>query len=75
MLGETFIKRYIVEMTNKAETRPEELSQKKESCRQTLWNEIQLKGHIGRNRHTNTKKGVGKLAWLMLNVNWNTPTT
>ena len=43
-LRETFIKRYIVERTNKAETRPEEQSEKAESCRENLWNEIQLKG-------------------------------
>ena len=44
-LRETFIKRYIGERTNKAEIRPEERSEKAESCRrETLWNEIQLKG-------------------------------
>ena len=41
---ETFIKRHIVERTNKAEIRPEEQSEKAESCREDLWNEIQLKG-------------------------------
>ena len=46
MLGlrETFIKRYIVERTNKAELRPGEQSEKAESCRENLRNEIQLKG-------------------------------
>ena len=43
-LMETFIKRYIVERTTKAEIRPEEQSEKAESCRENLWNEIQLKG-------------------------------
>ena len=43
-LKETFINRYIVERTSKAEIRPEEQSQKTESCREKLWNEIQLKG-------------------------------
>ena len=43
-LKETFIKRYVVERTNKAEIRPEEQSQKTESCRKNLRNEIQLKG-------------------------------
>ena len=43
-LKETFIKRYIVERTTKAELRPQELSEKTESCRENLWNEIQLKG-------------------------------
>ena len=33
-LKETFIKRYKVERTNKAEIRPEEQSQKTESCRE-----------------------------------------
>ena len=43
-LKETFIKRYTVERTNKAKIRPEEQSQKTKSCRENLWNEIQLKG-------------------------------
>ena len=43
-LKETFIKRHIVERTNKAEMRPEEQSEKTESYRKNLWNEIQLKG-------------------------------
>ena len=40
----TFIKRYIVERTNKAEIRPEEKSEKTESFRENLRNELQLKG-------------------------------
>ena len=43
-LKETFIKRYKVEKTNRAEIQPEEQSQKTESCRESRWNEIQLKG-------------------------------
>ena len=43
-LRETFIKRSIVERTNKAEMRPEEQSEKAESCQENLWNEIQVKG-------------------------------
>ena len=43
-LKETFIKRYIAERTNKAKIRPEEQSEKAESCRENLWNEMQLKG-------------------------------
>ena len=39
-----FIKRYIVERTNKAEMRPEEQSEKAERCPENLWNEMQLKG-------------------------------
>ena len=40
----TFVKRYSVERTNKAEIRPEEQSEKTENCPNNLWNEIQLKG-------------------------------
>ena len=43
-LKETFIKGHTVERTNKAEIRPEEQSEKEESCRENSWNEIQLKG-------------------------------
>ena len=43
-LRETFIKRHIVERTNKAEVRLEEQSEKMDSCWENLWNEIQLKG-------------------------------
>ena len=43
-LKETFLNRYIVEMTSKTEIRSEEQSEKTESCRENLWNEIQLKG-------------------------------
>ena len=35
-LKETFLKRYIVERTNKAEIRPEEPSEEVESCRENL---------------------------------------
>ena len=44
MLREKFIKRYIVERTNKAEAKPGEQSEKAQNCRENLWNEIQLKG-------------------------------
>ena len=43
-LKETFIERYIVQRTNKAELRPQEQSEKTESWQENLWNEIQLKG-------------------------------
>ena len=43
-LKETFLKRYIVERTYKAEIRPEEQGEKAESCQENSWNEIQLKG-------------------------------
>ena len=41
---ETFGKRYLVERTNKAVLKPEEQSEKVDSCQENLWNEIQLKG-------------------------------
>ena len=40
----TFIKRHVVERTNEAQIRLEEQCEKKESCREGLWNEIRLKG-------------------------------
>ena len=43
-LKETSIKRFIVERTNKTEIRLEEHSEKTESCRENIWNEIQLEG-------------------------------
>ena len=43
-LRESFVKRYIVERTNNAELRPKEQSEKAKSCREDLWNEIELKG-------------------------------
>ena len=43
-LKETFMKRYIVERTNKAELRPKEQSEKTENYRGNLWNELRLKG-------------------------------
>ena len=41
---ETFRKRYTVERTNEAEIRLGEQSENTESCRENLWNEIQVKG-------------------------------
>ena len=43
-LKKIFINRYIAEKTNEAGIRPKEQSQKTESCRENLRNEIQLKG-------------------------------
>ena len=43
-LKKTFMTKYTVERTSKAEMRPEEQSEKAESCRENLCNEIQLKG-------------------------------
>ena len=75
-LKETFIKKYIVERTHRAEIRLEELSEKTESCRENLWNEIQLKGLKDRNRHKNRLKGVGKLGWFHVkDTNRNIPST
>ena len=52
----------MVEGTNKAEIRPEKQSEKAESCRESVWNEIQLEGPW-RQKQTSerNKKGVGKL--------------
>ena len=46
--------------------RLEEQSEKAESCRENLWNEIQLKGLKKRQKYdTRTEqKGVGKLGWF-----------
>ena len=52
---ETFIKRYIVERTDKAEIRLEEQCEKAESCRENLWNEIQLKEPQGQKQTTRTE--------------------
>ena len=38
------MKRYVVERANEVEIRLEEHSENAESCRENLWNEIQLKG-------------------------------
>ena len=45
-LRETFIKRYLVERTNKAEIKPEEQSGKTERCLENSWDEIELKGPL-----------------------------
>ena len=41
--AEAFIKKSIVERANKTEIRPKEQSEKAGSCREILWNEMQLK--------------------------------
>ena len=43
-LRKTFIKRYIVERTDRVEIRPEDQSEKAERCRENSWDEIHLKG-------------------------------
>ena len=42
--GDFHKEKYIVERTNKAAMKPEEQSEKAESCHENLWNEIRLKG-------------------------------
>ena len=74
-LRETFVKRYTVERTKKAEVRPEERVEEAESDRENLWNEIQLKGPKDRNRHKNRIKRVGKLGWFTSGINRNIPAT
>ena len=54
-LRETFIKRYVVERTNKTEIKREEQSEKAESCWENLWNEMQLKGAIKTETDTRTE--------------------
>ena len=73
---ETFKRRYIGERTNKAEIRPEEQSEKAESHRGNLWNEIQLKGHEDSNRHKDKTKRSGRARLVYVkNINSNFPTT
>ena len=43
-LKETLLKKHVVDRTSKAEIRPKKQSEKRESCRENLWNEILLKG-------------------------------
>ena len=75
-LKETFIKRHIVERTNRAEIRPEEQSEKAESCRENLLDEIQLKGPQDRNRHKNRIKRSGQAGLVYVkNIDRNIPTT
>ena len=75
-LKETFIKRYTVERTNKAEIRPEEQSEKVESCRENLGNEIQLKGP-SRQKQTQeqNKKECASSVVYVRSINCNIPTT
>ena len=64
-LRETFIKRCIVERTNKAEIRPEEQSEKAECCRENLWKKKKpVERTIKRETDTGTEYR-GKLGWFM----------
>ena len=75
-LRETFIQRYIVERTNKAELRLGEQSEKTKSCWENLLNEIQLKGPQDRNKHKNRIKRSGQAQVVyVFNINHNIPTT
>ena len=68
----TFIKRYIVERTSKAEIRPAEQSEKAESCRENLWNEVQLKGPQ-RQKKTQEQKKKEEWASSVNSCLWNKP--
>ena len=51
------------QIPNKVEIKPEEQSQKAQSCRENLWNEIQLKG-LQRQKQEQNKKEWASLAGL-----------
>ena len=72
----TFIKKYIVERINKAEIRQEEQSEKAESFRESVWNEIQLKGPW-RQKQTQerNKKEWARSVGLCQGINRNIPST
>ena len=55
-LEETFMKRHILERTNKAEIRLKEQSEKAESCQANLWMKYSWKGQHDRNRRKNRIK-------------------
>ena len=61
-LKETFIERQLAERANKAETRPDKQSEKTESWRENLWNEIKL---IGPQREKQTQEQNNK-EWASL---------
>ena len=68
MLKDSHTERYVVERTNKAAIRPEEQSEKTESCRENLWNEIQtsdypLRGIVALNRPTQIPTLMQSLLW------------
>ena len=59
------MKKCTAEWTNKAETRPEEQSEKAESCRENLWNEIQLKGlQRQKQAQEQNKSGQARLVYV-----------
>ena len=62
------MKRHVVQVASKAEIRREEQSDKTESCRENLWNEMRVERAIQTEIDVQKKKGyrgVGKLGWLM----------
>ena len=52
---ETFIKRYLVERTNKAELRPGEQNEKAKSCLENVWDEIRVETAIKTETDTKTE--------------------
>ena len=73
------MKRHIVERTNKAERRPEEQSEKTESCQENLLIEIQLNGPKRQQQKTRRKNrleriGQARLVYV-IDMNRNIPTT
>ena len=75
-LKEIFIRKYIVEKISKAEIRPEELSEKAESCRENLWNEMQLKGpYRQKQTQERDKKEWASSVGLGQNIVHNIPST
>ena len=68
----------MVERTNKAEIRPEEESENTESCKENLWNKIQLKGpqrgKIDTGTELRKRSEQGRLVYVF-DVNRNVPTT
>ena len=65
-LRETFIKRYVVERTNKAEIRSEEQSER--AFGRIYGMKYSSKGLKDRNRQKNRLKGMGKLGWFVSNT-------
>ena len=62
--------------TDKAEIRPEEQSKKAESCKENLWNEMQLKGPQRQIdiQEQNKKEWASSLVYV-IDINRNIPTT
>ena len=67
----------MVDRTNKTEIKPEKQSEKTESCRENLWNEIQLKGPKKTEIDTRTemKRSGQALLVYVKGINHNIPTT